>query len=68
MYRKGLKRTDQLKDLDTALSGPSIKVAGIVVDTIDEIVHGAVLGKRGIATQIDGWCESGFVDQLFALL
>jgi len=68
MYRKGLKRTDQLKDLDTALSVPLIKVAGIVVDTIDEIVHGAVLGKRGIASQIDGWCESGFVDQLFALL
>ena len=35
---------------------------------VDEIVHGAVLGKRGIASQIETWCESGFVDQLFSLL
>jgi hypothetical protein len=45
-----------------------MKVAGLVIDTIDEIVHGAVLGKRGIASQIDSWCTSGFVEQLFALL
>jgi hypothetical protein len=31
-------------------------------------VHGAVLGKRGIAAQIESWCESGFVDQLFSKL
>jgi hypothetical protein len=68
MYRKGIKRRDQLTELATDLSAPSIKVAGIVVDMVDEIVHGAMLGKRGIATQIEGWCESGFVDQLFSLL
>lgn len=68
LYRKGLKRNEQLGDLDTALSGPALKVAGLVVDTVDEIVHGAVLGKRGIASQIDSWCESGFVDRLLSLL
>lgn len=68
LYRKGLKRNEQLGDLDTALSGPALKVVGLVVDTVDEIVHGAVLGKRGIASQIDSWCESGFVDRLLSLL
>ena len=68
MYRKGIKRVDQLDELETALSNPAIKVAGLVVDTVDEIVHGAILGKRGIANQIDTWCESGFVDRLFAQL
>lgn len=68
MYRKGIKRRDQLTELGTDISAPSIKVAGIVVDMVDEIVHGAMLGKRGIATQIEGWCESGFVDQLFSIL
>ena len=68
MYRKGIKRRGQLTELGMDLSAPSIKVAGIVVDMVDEIVHGAMLGKRGIATQIEGWCESGFVDQLFSLL
>lgn len=67
-YRKGIKRTDQLAELGTDLSTPSIKVAGIVVDMVDELVHGAMLGKRGIASQIEEWCESGFVDQLFSLL
>jgi len=68
MYRKGIKRLDQLDELEAAFSNPAIKVAGIVVDTVDEIVHGAVLGKRGIASQIDSWCETGFVDRLFTSL
>lgn len=68
MYRKGIKRADQLAELGAAISAPSIRVAGMVVDTVDEIVHGAVLGKRGIAAQIESWCESGFVDQLFSML
>ena len=68
VYRKGIKRTNQLAELEEVLSGSAPKVAGIVVDTIDEIVHGAVLGKRGIAAQVENWCESGFVDQLFSLL
>lgn len=65
LYRKGIKRNDQLGDIGSALSSPSLKIAGLVVDTVDEIVHGAVLGKRGIAAQIENWCESGFVDRLF---
>lgn len=68
MYRRGIKRVEQLDELEAALSNPAVKVAGLVVDTVDEIVHGAILGKRGIASQIDSWCESGFVDRLFAQL
>jgi hypothetical protein len=67
-YQKGIQRADQLGGLDAALSAPQLKVAGIVVDTVDEIVHGSVLGKRGVANQIASWCESGFVDALFACL
>ncbi len=43
-------------------------MAGIVVDMIDEIVHGAMLGKRGIAGQIRDWCETGFIEKLFTML
>ena len=68
LYRKSIKRTDDLPALAAALNNPGIKVAGLVVDTIDEIIHGAVLGKRGVSAQIASWCESGFVDRLFALL
>ena len=67
-YRKSLKRTGQLNELEDALSQPTIKVAGVVVDMIDEIVHGATLGKRGISRQIAEWCDTGFVERLFLLL
>lgn len=67
-YRKSLKWNGQLDELAETLSQPSIKVAGIVVDMIDEIVHGATLGKRGIAGQIAEWCDTGFVERLFFLL
>lgn len=68
LYRKAIKRTDELPELQELLSNPALKVAGLVVDTVDEIIHGAVLGKRGVAAQINSWCESGFVDRLFAML
>ena len=68
LYLKGIKRRDQLSELGSDLANPSIKVAGIVVDTVDEIVHGAVLGKRGVANQLESWCESGFIEQLFKML
>lgn len=68
VYRKSIKRTDDLPELEPLLSNPTVKVAGLVVATVDEIIHGAVLGKRGVATQIASWCETGFVDRLFAML
>ena len=67
-YRKGIKRSDQLADLRASLDEPMIKIAGIVVNTIDDFVHSAFLGKRGIANQIANWVESGFVEELLALL
>ncbi|MEI7996010.1 MAG: BREX-3 system phosphatase PglZ [Methylococcaceae bacterium] len=68
LYRKGIRRTEHLAELESSLNNSSIKIAGIVVDTIDEIVHGAGLGKRGISNQVVSWCESGFIDQLLMLL
>ena len=67
-FRKGVKRIEELDELTTALSASSLKVAGIVVDMVDELVHGAQLGKRGVARLIDHWCESGFVERLFTRL
>lgn len=67
-YAKALKRKDQLTALEATIADPAVKVVGLVVDTIDEIVHGAVLGKRGVASQIASWSESGFVEALFGLL
>lgn len=68
LFRKGIKRIDQLDELTSALSSPSLKVAGIVVDMVDELVHDAQMGKRGVAHVVDLWCQTGFVDRLFIRL
>ena len=68
VFQKGLKRSDQLALLEDVLSKPTTKVAGLVVDMVDEIVHGAMLGKRGIAGQIREWCDTGFIEKLFLML
>ncbi|WP_068635438.1 BREX-3 system phosphatase PglZ [Thauera butanivorans] len=68
IYRKGLQRNDHLEELTAALASPNVKVVGLVVDTVDDIVHGAVLGKRGVATQIASWVDTGFVERLLDLL
>lgn len=68
LFRKSIKRMGDLPDLEAQLSNTSIKIAGIVVDTVDDFVHGAVLGKRDIASRIASWCESRFVDRLVELL
>lgn len=67
-YRKGIKRTEQLSEIERAIADPTIMVVGVIVDIVDELVHGAVFGKRGIANQIASWCESGFVECLFGML
>ena len=67
-YTKGLKRTEQLAELNVAISRPEMRVAGIVVDMVDELVHSAMLGKRGINGQIGAWCDTGFVKGLLLLL
>jgi len=67
-YRRSIKRVEDLPALDAQLSKASVRVVGLVVDTVDEIVHGAILGKRGIASLIADWCQSGFVEQLFRML
>lgn len=68
LFQKGIKRIDQLDELTSALSSPALKVAGIVVDMVDELVHDAQLGKRGVAHLVDLWCQTGFVDRLFTRL
>lgn len=67
-YRKALQRNEHIDDIAAMLDNPTLKVAGLVIDTVDEIIHGAILGKRGVATQITSWLDTGFVEQLLDLL
>lgn len=68
VYQKKLRDRDQLAELDATLSAPHVEVAGLVVDAVDEIAHGAALGRRSVHGQIVEWCETGFLERLFAIL
>ena len=67
-YKKGVNRTEDLDALENDLCDAHLLIAGIVVNTVDDFVHGSVLGKRGITSQIEAWVESGFVHLLLTLL
>ncbi|QVL49515.1 MAG: BREX-3 system phosphatase PglZ [Thiocapsa sp.] len=65
IYRKSIRENAQLDALLEALADSAVKVAGIVVDTVDKMAHGAFLGKASVAGQIRDWCDTGFADRLF---
>lgn len=59
---------DVSETLDAALISPKTRIAGLVVDKIDRIMHGMQLGSAGMHNQIAQWCESGFLGSLIGAL
>ncbi len=59
---------DVSETLDAALISPKTRVAGLVVDTVDRIMHGMQLGSAGMHNQIAQWCENGFLGFLIGAL
>ena len=67
-YMKGLGDVSSLGAVQDVIGRPSIKAVGLVVDTVDRIMHGIKLGSRGMHGQIRQWAEHRFLDDLFLLL
>ncbi|MCR5219999.1 MAG: BREX-3 system phosphatase PglZ [bacterium] len=63
-YQRGLGNGDAIGVLDTVIHSGKTKVAGLVVDKVDKIMHGMQLGSAGMHNQIGQWCESGFLAAL----
>lgn len=66
-YEKGLGNgnLDKLKEV---LAHPQVRVAGLVVDKVDKIIHGMELGTAGMHNQVRQWVQQGFIEQLFDIL
>ena len=45
-----------------------VDVAGLVVDTVDEAVHGEVFGNAGMHERIRTWLRGGYLQRLLELL
>jgi hypothetical protein len=54
--------------IEEAISHPRVRVAGIVVRMVDEIMHGIKLGTGGMHDQVRRWSEDGYLARLLDLL
>lgn len=67
VYMKGLGE-GSLEGVSEALSHPKARIAGLVVDKVDKIMHGMELGTAGMHNQIRQWAQEAYLRELIDLL
>ena len=67
VYLKGLG-DGSLEAVSEALSHPKARVAGLVVDKVDKIMHGMELGIAGMHNQVGQWARQPYLSTLLDLL
>jgi len=67
-YHKGLRLPAHLPELQAELANAHLRAVGLVVDAVDEIAHGAAIGRRSMYSQLVEWCETGFLEELLSML
>ena len=67
VYLKGLGNGN-LDAVAEALSHPRTRVAGLIVDKIDRIMHGMEMGSAGMHNQVRQWAKRPYLNTLLDLL
>jgi hypothetical protein len=67
IYQKGLGQGD-LSTLSETLAHPKLRVAGLIINTVDDIMHGMQLGSAGMHNQVRQWAEQGYLMALLDVL
>lgn len=67
VYLKGLG-DGGLETVSEALSHPKTRVAGLVVDKVDKIMHGMEMGTAGMHNQVCQWAKQPYLNTLLDLL
>jgi len=67
VYAKGLG-DGSLENLSETLSHPKARVAGLVIDKVDKIMHGMELGTAGMHNQVRQWARQPYLATLLNLL
>jgi len=67
IYAKGLG-DGSLNNVEELITSPKIRVAGLIVDKVDKIMHGMELGAMGMHNQIRQWALQPFMTNLIELL
>ncbi len=66
-YLKTVEEMDRA-ELEEQLFSPKIRVAGLVINKIDKIMHGMELGTAGMHSQTRQWASQGYLAELIANL
>ncbi|OMD42678.1 BREX-3 system phosphatase PglZ [Paenibacillus odorifer] len=64
LYERGLGQGDYERSNIAALSKSKTKIAGLVVDTIDQLTHHTIQGQLGMHAAIDIWLKQGYLQSL----
>jgi hypothetical protein len=67
-YLRGLGESSSLNKVKDILAIHSPQVIGLVVNTVDKIMHGMQLGSSGMQNQVHQWAQQGFLANLLMLL
>ncbi len=67
VYVKGLG-DGNLEPLSEALSHPQTRIAGLVVDKVDRIMHGMEMGTAGMHNQVAQWARQPHLGNLLDML
>jgi hypothetical protein len=67
VYIKGLG-DGSLETVSQALAHPKARVAGLVVDKVDKIMHGMEMGTAGMHNQVCQWARQPYLSRLLNLL
>ncbi len=67
IYLKGLG-DGGLETVSEALSHPKARIAGLVVDKVDKIMHGMEMGTAGMHNQVCQWAKQPYLNTLLDLL
>ena len=57
-----------LEEISETISHPRARVAGLVVDKVDRILHGMELGTAGMHNQVRQWAQKPYLSTLINLL
>jgi len=68
MYQKSLGTDDDISVLIDQLSDHRLRSVGLVINTVDDIMHGMKLGSEGMHNQVKLWGESGYLSKLINAL
>ena len=66
-YLRGLGK-GALDEVEALVTRPELRVVGLVVDTIDRIMHGMELGAAGMQNQVGQWARRGYLAGILRLL